>query len=189
VRDQSERWQGKRNPGALRRRGRSRGIRAGLRALLLLAWAWPAVADNCGLLGGEYTQPTGASGIAAFVHSGANHGAASGCCGAPWLDAGSLVELAAGRGGGRLSIGLWFGGMSTSHVFPRAGFEIRTSLLRTWNVPRGVDAGVSYVGGELGLRASGIRLGTGVSWRVGGAAGPYRLWTWTIGFEGAALRW
>jgi hypothetical protein len=95
------------------------------------------------------------------------------CGNAYWLD-GFLLQLDAGLGGGKVSMGL-----ATSS--PPYGVAIKASGLRTWSNAWGASPGNSYLGVELELVAE-LSLSLGYMRRVGGSEGPANLFTWGLGY-------
>lgn len=96
--------------------------------------------------------------------------------------AGLLVQLHAGSGGGKLSLGLGARARVDSEGFRGdVGAGIKLSLARTWGSPVGTASGLTYLGPELDLTAMHVGLSLGPLFRVGGAGGPAVLFSWGIG--------
>jgi len=95
------------------------------------------------------------------------------CGNAYWLD-GVLLQVDAGLGGGKASVGL-----ATSN--PPYGMAIKASALRTWSRAWGATPDNTYVGLEAELVAS-VSLSLGYMRRVSGSGGPANLLTWGFGF-------
>jgi hypothetical protein len=99
--------------------------------------------------------------------------------GPPGTGRGLLVQVQPGVGGGALNVGLApvsFPAQRTQAI----GFAVKARLLRTWGSPWGTEPGVTYAGFEAGA-AIGVKLATGLLWRVSSGGGDDRIWTWSVG--------
>jgi len=101
----------------------------------------------------------------------------------PHCAQGFLLQLDAGTGGGKVSLGLG----ARAHVEEEdfrgtAGFALRAALVRTWGSPIGTEPGVTYLGPELDLSVLRVDLTLGVLWRIGGDRGSSALFSWGVGF-------
>jgi len=90
---------------------------------------------------------------------------------------GVLLQATAGPYAGRASVGV-------AAFNTVAGMAAKATLERTWQGKGTVSSGLVFAGPELEVQVGGIRLGTGVLWRVAGPAGPRLRWSWdaTYGF-------
>lgn len=95
---------------------------------------------------------------------------------------GPTVQLAAGLGGGRASVG-WarvVGDKLGARPFvtdPYVGLGVRTTLLHTWGQPNSEPAGATFLGGELELTIVQVSFRLAVLYHVGGpeSGGPWLL--------------
>jgi hypothetical protein len=96
--------------------------------------------------------------------------------------AGLLVQIHAGSGGGKLSLGA--GGQArvqTDDFKGTVSAGLKISLARTWGLPIGTESGLTYLGPELDLSVMRVALSLGPLWRINGARGKSVLFTWAIG--------
>jgi hypothetical protein len=96
--------------------------------------------------------------------------------------AGLLVQVHAGSGGGKLSLGV--GGRARVHSEDFKGplaAGLKLSLARTWGSPVGTQAGLTYLGPEVDLSAMHVSLTLGPLFRVAGAGGGAVLFSWGVG--------
>jgi hypothetical protein len=101
----------------------------------------------------------------------------------PHCAQGFLVELEAGSGGGKVSVGLGARAQVDEEDFRgSAGLGLRLSLARTWGTPFGVEPGLTYLGPELDVSLWHVDVGLGVLWRLSGRQGPLALFSWHLGF-------
>jgi hypothetical protein len=96
---------------------------------------------------------------------------------------GFLVQVDAGSGGGKLSLGIG----ARAHVDEESfhgtvGVGLRAALVRTWGSPIGTEPGLTYLGPELDLKVIRFNLTLGVLWRVSGSAGSFAVFGWGLGF-------
>lgn len=98
--------------------------------------------------------------------------------------AGLLVQVHAGSGGGKLSLGVGGRARVDSEDFkgPLAA-GLKLSLARTWGSPVGTRPGLTYLGPELDLSAMHVSLTLGPLFRVAGAGGGAVLFSWGLGFR------
>lgn len=96
--------------------------------------------------------------------------------------AGLLVQVQAGSGGGKLSLGVGGRARIDSEDFkgPLAA-GLKLSLARTWGSPVGTRPGLTYVGPELDLSAMHVSVTVGPLFRVAGAGGDAVLLSWGLG--------
>ena len=156
------------------------------RAALVLALAMPAgiaVAEERALSGGAgFGGPLGAAvtgelvyGLGADVHDDGERVRAV---------AGLLVQVHAGSGGGKLSLGVGGRARVDSEDFKGAlAAGLKLSLARTWGSPVGTQPGLTYLGPELDLSAKHVSLSLGPLFRVAGAGGGTVLFSWGLGFR------
>jgi hypothetical protein len=99
--------------------------------------------------------------------------------------AGLLVQVQAGSGGGKLSLGVGGRARVESEDFKgtlAAGLKL--SMARTWGSPVGTGSGLYYLGPELDLSAMHVALTLGPLFRVGGGgSGGAVLFSWGLGFR------
>ncbi len=101
----------------------------------------------------------------------------------PHCAKGFLLQLDAGSGGGKLSLGLGARARIDDDDFHgTAGVAFRVALARTWGSPIGTEPGLTYLGPELDLSIIRINLTLGVLFRVEGDAGAGTLFSWGLGF-------
>jgi hypothetical protein len=101
----------------------------------------------------------------------------------PHCAQGFLLQVDAGSGGGKLSLGIG----ARAHVDEEdfkgtAGVALRLALARTWGHPIGTEPGLTYLGPELDLSVIRINLTLGVLFRVDGDGGSSALFSWGLGF-------
>jgi hypothetical protein len=92
------------------------------------------------------------------------------------------LDVAAGTGGGKLSLGLG----ARAHVDEEdfrgtAGVTLKASLAHTWGSPIGTEPGLTYLGPELDLSVLRVDVTVGVLWRVAGSGGQSALFSWGVG--------
>jgi hypothetical protein len=111
-------------------------------------------------------------------------GRVKGVCAAPLgiCAHGFELDVAAGTGGGKLSLGLG----ARAHVddddfHGTLGAALKASLARTWGSPIGTGPGLTYLGPELDLSVLRVELTLGVLWRVAGPGGKSALFSWGVG--------
>lgn len=96
--------------------------------------------------------------------------------------AGLLVQVHAGSGGGKLSVGVGGRAGIESDDFTGAfAAALKLSLARTWGSPVGTRPGLTYLGPELDLSAMHVGLTLGPLFRVGGEGGPAVLFALGLG--------
>jgi hypothetical protein len=96
--------------------------------------------------------------------------------------AGLLLQLHAGTGGGKLSLGAGASGSVRSDDFKGTAFAgLKASLVRTWRSSVGTDRHLTYLGPELELAAFRVDLTLGGLARLAGGAGPRVMFTWSLG--------
>jgi hypothetical protein len=96
--------------------------------------------------------------------------------------AGLLVQVHAGSGGGKLSLGVGGRAAVESDDFTGAfGAGLKLSLARTWGSSVGTRPGLTYLGPELDLSAMHVALSLGPLFRVGGSGGPAVLFSLGLG--------
>ena len=96
--------------------------------------------------------------------------------------AGLLVQVHAGSGGGKVSLGV--GGrarVDTEDFKGPLAAGLKLSLARTWGSPVGTRSGLTYLGPELDLSIKHVSLSLGPLFRVGGAGGGAVLFSWGLG--------
>lgn len=96
--------------------------------------------------------------------------------------AGLLVQVHAGSGGGKLSLGV--GGrarVDSEDLQGALAAGLKLSLARTWGSPVGTQSGLTYLGSELDLSAMHVSLNLGPLFRVAGAGGGAVLFSWGVG--------
>jgi hypothetical protein len=99
--------------------------------------------------------------------------------------AGLLVQVHAGSGGGKLSLGVGGRARVESEDFKgTVAAGLKLSLARTWGSPVGTGSGLYYLGPELDLSAMHVALTLGPMFRVGGGEnGAAVLFSWGLGFR------
>ena len=96
--------------------------------------------------------------------------------------AGLLVQLHAGTGGGKLSLGVGArAGVDSDDFKGSVAAGLKLSLARTWGSSLGTPSGVTYLGPELDLSAMHVGLSLGPLFRVGGTGGGAVLFSWGLG--------
>jgi hypothetical protein len=96
--------------------------------------------------------------------------------------AGLLVQVHAGSGGGKLSLGV--GGrarVDTDDFRAPASAGAVLSLARTWGSPVGTAPGLTYLGPEVQLSAMHVGLTLGPLFRIAGGHGPAVLFSFGVG--------
>jgi hypothetical protein len=96
--------------------------------------------------------------------------------------AGLLVQLHAGSGGGKLSLGA--GGrarVDTDDFKAPAAAGVLLSVARTWGSPVGTEPGLTYLGPEIQLSAMHVGLTLGPLFRIAGGPGPAVLFSFGVG--------
>jgi hypothetical protein len=122
-------------------------------------------------------------GLAADVKDGSTRVKAVCAVPMPHCAQGFLLQVDAGSGGGKLSLGLG----ARAHVDDEgfrgtAAVALRMAFARTWGNPVGTNPGLSYLGPELDVSVLRIGLTLGVLFRVSGDNGPNALFSWGLGF-------
>jgi hypothetical protein len=98
--------------------------------------------------------------------------------------AGLLVQVQAGTGGGKLSLGVGGDARIRSDDFKGvAAAGLKLSLARTWGSPLGTEPGLTYLGPELDLSAMHVALTLGPLFRVGGEGGSAVLFSFGVGLR------
>jgi hypothetical protein len=136
-----------------------------------------------------FGAPTGASasvrlmhGLSADVKDGDGRVKAVCAVPIPYCAGGFLLEVDAGSGGGKVSLGLGARARVEDEEFRgTAGLELKLSVARTWGSAVGTHPGLTYVGPELGLSILHVELTLGVLARVHGAGGRAVLFSWGLG--------
>jgi hypothetical protein len=101
----------------------------------------------------------------------------------PYCARGFLLQVDAGSGGGKLSLGVGARARVEEEDFRgTVGAGLRVALARTWGSPIGTEPGLTYLGPELDLSILRVNLTLGVLWRVSGHAGASALFSWGVGF-------
>lgn len=101
----------------------------------------------------------------------------------PHCAQGFLLQVDAGSGGGKLSLGLGARARIDDDDFHgTAGVALRLALAHTWGNPIGTEPGLTYLGPELDLSVIRINLTLGVLFRVAGDGGSSALFSWGLGF-------
>jgi hypothetical protein len=96
--------------------------------------------------------------------------------------AGVLLQLHAGTGGGKLSLGVGASASGRSEdVKGSASAALKASVVRTWRDPVGTARGQTYLGPELELSVLRVELALGTLARVSGGGGKRVLFTWGLG--------
>lgn len=96
--------------------------------------------------------------------------------------AGLLMQLQAGSGGGKLSLGVGGKARVESEDFKGvAAAGVKLSLARTWGSPIGTEPGLMYLGPEIDLSAMHVALTLGPLFRVAGGRGPAVLFSFGVG--------
>jgi hypothetical protein len=96
--------------------------------------------------------------------------------------AGLLLQLQAGTGGGKLSVGVGARGRVESDDFKgTAAAGLKLSLAHTWHAPVGTASGLTYLGPEIDLSAMHVALSVGPLFRVGGQGGAAVLFSFGVG--------
>jgi hypothetical protein len=97
---------------------------------------------------------------------------------------GFLLDVEAGSGGGKLSLGIGGAAKVQDEDFRgTVGAGLKVSLARTWGNPRGTVPGMTYVGPELDLYVLRAGVSLGVLWRVAGDGGRTTLLSWGVGLR------
>jgi hypothetical protein len=96
--------------------------------------------------------------------------------------AGVVVQLQAGTGGGKLSLGAGARAHVDADDFNGPAFAaLKASLVRTWGTPVGTGRQLTYLGPELEVSVLHVDVGLGVLARLGGDGGRRLLFAWTLG--------
>ena len=99
------------------------------------------------------------------------------------MGAGPIVEASIGRGAGQISVGRSLL-LLTDEKAVRVLADIRATVLRTWDSPRGASPHATYAGIEGGLSLSVVRFTLGVSKRIESkSTGANVLVTWGVGLQ------
>ena len=95
---------------------------------------------------------------------------------------GLLVQLHAGTGGGKLSLGVGArAGVASDDFKGSVAAGLKLSLARTWGSSQGNPSGVTYLGPELDLSIMRLALSLGPFFRVGGVGGSAVTFSWGLG--------
>jgi hypothetical protein len=97
---------------------------------------------------------------------------------------GFLLEVGAGSGGGKASLG--FGGharVEDDGFHGAVEASLKLSVARTWGSPIGTNPNLTYLGPELGLSVMHVGLDVGVLWRVSGQGGSSAVFSWGLGLR------
>lgn len=97
---------------------------------------------------------------------------------------GFLLQIEAGSGGGKVSLGL--GGrarVKTEDWSGNLGASLKASLARTWGSPIGTEPNLTYLGPELDFTVKHVGASVGVLWRVDGQGGANVLFSWGLGLR------
>jgi len=156
--------------------------------LLTLATVVGAEDQSCGPVGGPDWQPgrgitllpsVGLAGtVGPFGSVSLIAGETSPKCAKCALASGErglLLQASGGMYGARMSIG-------AAAFNTMVGMAAKATLETTWRDKQSVQAGATYAGPELEAQIGGIRLTTGVLWRVGGPEGPRARWSWDVAY-------
>ena len=96
--------------------------------------------------------------------------------------AGLLVQLHAGTGGGKLSLGVGArAGVASDDFKGSVAAGLKLSLARTWGSSQGNPSRVTYLGPEVDLSAMHVALSLGPLFRVGGVGGSAVAFSWGLG--------
>jgi hypothetical protein len=136
-----------------------------------------------------FSGPLGFAGGVQFLHGlGADvreeDGRVKAMCAVPvkYCAGGFLVGVAAGQGGGKLSLGIGARARVEEDDFHgTVGVGLRAAFVRTWGSPIGTEPGLSYLGPELDLAIMRVNVTLGVLWRVAGSGGKSVLFSWGLG--------
>jgi hypothetical protein len=97
---------------------------------------------------------------------------------------GLVVQLHAGTGGGKLSVGAGARArVEESDFHGTVGAALKISLARTWGSPLGTEPGITYLGPELGLEIKRVNVELGALARIGGDPGAGAVFSWSIGWR------
>jgi hypothetical protein len=92
------------------------------------------------------------------------------------------LDVAAGTGGGKLSLGLGARARVDEDDFHGTlGATLKASLARTWGRPIGTEPGLTYLGPELDLSFLRVEVTFGALWRIAGPGGKSALFSWGVG--------
>jgi hypothetical protein len=126
------------------------------------------------LIGANYGAPLGLSGTVGFVHGRPALGDGE----SEDLIGGVLMRASAGQGGLKGSVG--YGLAAVVGPVMAGGGSLNATVIHTWGSPVDVDAGGTYVGGELELTFF-ARTTIGYAARVGGRGAKDSMLTWSVG--------
>ena len=99
------------------------------------------------------------------------------------MGAGSIIEASIGRGAGQMSVGRSFLLLTDKNPV-RLLADMRATISRTWDSPRGGSPHATYAGVEGGLSLSVVRLTLGVAKRLESRLfGANVLVTWGAGVQ------
>jgi hypothetical protein len=125
-------------------------------------------------------------GLGADVQERDDHSRVKAVCAVPipHCARGFLLEVGAGSGGGKASLGI--GGHARVeeegfHGAVEANFKL--SVARTWGSPIGTEPNLTYLGPELGLAVMHVGLDVGILWRVSGQGGSSAIFSWGLGLR------
>ena len=124
------------------------------------------------MYGGGVGRPLGLSGSAGIIIGTVPVQPVKG--GVSSSSIGAILQVEPGTGGGKVSLGL----ANSDGVF---GYALKGSLVRTWGLTWGTQAGATYLGPEL-ESATIAKVTVGWLWKTGHTQGKDSLFTWGIGF-------
>jgi hypothetical protein len=100
----------------------------------------------------------------------------------PHCAQGFLLQVDAGSGGGKLSLGVGARARVEEDDFNgTVGVGLRAAFVRTWGHPFGTEPDLSYLGPELDLAILHVSVTLGVLWRLSGSGGKSALFSWGVG--------
>ena len=88
---------------------------------------------------------------------------------------GLLLQASAGVYGARMSMG-------AAAFTTMVGMAAKATVETMWRDKQSVQAGATYAGPELEAQIGGLRLTTGVLWRISGPDGPRSRWSWDVAY-------
>jgi hypothetical protein len=96
--------------------------------------------------------------------------------------AGLLLQLHAGTGGGKVSLGVGArAGVRSDDFKGSVAAGLKLSLARTWGPSAGPTDRATYLGPEIDLSAMHVGLSLGPLFRVSGPGGSAVLFSWGLG--------
>jgi hypothetical protein len=125
-------------------------------------------------------------GLGADVQEREDHSRVEAVCAVPipHCARGFLLEVGAGSGGGKASLGIGGHARVADEGFHGVvGANFKLSVARTWGSPIGTAPNLTYLGPELGLSAMHVGLDVGVLWRVSGQGGSSAVFSWGLGLR------